>query len=156
MLSSYTFYTFLSPDISLVRWLAYWAYGFEMTCRWYYLRIRVSLASLVRFSKFVLPENLSVVGKFLGSWPLTWTGMLLSGIQGRDSWRTADTWVNEDAYSKFQDFIVENEKSFKTILRKISYYIDEDTTLVTVTGGGRPEKVGIYFHRGRHSIAHLF
>jgi len=112
-----------------------------MTCQWYYLRIWATLSSLVNASKYVRPANRSAVSKFLMSDPMIWVEQLLSGIRDVDGWKRASHWENSFIFLKFKEYIGANEKRLKTLLRKISYWVDQDNTLMTVTGGSRPEEV---------------
>ncbi|KAJ7291238.1 hypothetical protein C8J57DRAFT_1704891, partial [Mycena rebaudengoi] len=126
---------------SLPRWIAYWTIGFEMTVQWYYRRIRRSLTSLVEASKKVLPSNRAVVSTFVFSNATIWTESILAGLCKVEDFDAMD-WENDEIFLKFKDWVLGNEKRMKTVLRRLSYQIDQHNTLVTITGGysGRPER----------------
>jgi hypothetical protein len=131
-----------TDSTSLPRWIAYWTIGFEMTTQWYYRRICRFFSLLSESSKGVLPANRKVVNKFTGCWSITATQDILSGLRNIDYWDGVD-WGNHTVFRKFKDWVLDNEKTMDAILRRLVYYIDQDNTLNTVTGGGRPEKVSI-------------
>lgn len=112
-----------------------------MTCQWYYLRIRFDLSAIIDASKKVHPANRNHVGNFLNGYSMNFVQDVLCGIQDVDGLENAYYWKNSFTFMKFKDYIMGNENRFKTVLRRISYWIDQDNTLITVTGGGRPEKV---------------
>lgn len=65
---------------------------------------------------------------------------LLSGLRDVDLWDGVD-WEDNSLILKFNGWVLGNENKMDEILRKLVYNIDQDNTLNTVTGGGRPEKV---------------
>ena len=66
---------------------------------------------------------------------------ILSGLRGCDEWGETD-WDHDKLFSKFKKYVLDEEKKLKIILRQLAYNIDQDNTLLTLTGGSRPEKVG--------------
>jgi hypothetical protein len=85
--------------------------------------------------KEILPENRAAI-KFYSRW---WVETILSGLRGANEWEV--DWDHNVLFSKFKDYILDEEKRLKIILRRLSYNIDQDNTLHTLTGGSRPEKV---------------
>jgi hypothetical protein len=65
---------------------------------------------------------------------------ILSGLRIGDY--TDTDWDGDLLFAKFKEYVWDNERKIKTKLRMISYWIDGDNMLNTVTGGGRPETVG--------------
>jgi len=65
---------------------------------------------------------------------------ILSGLRGCDEWEATD-WDHDKLFSRFKDYVLDEERKLKTILRQLAYNIDQDNTLLTLTGGNRPEKV---------------
>ncbi|KAJ7499168.1 hypothetical protein FB451DRAFT_28305 [Mycena latifolia] len=124
---------------SLPRWLAYFMAGFELTVQWYYRRIRRSLASLIEASKKVLPANRLGVSQFMHSTGTIWIESMLAGLSNVEDFDFMD-WENNETFLKFKGWVLGNEKRMKTVLRRLSYQIDQYNTLVTVAGGGRPEQ----------------
>jgi len=125
---------------SVPRWIAYWTIGFEMTIQWYGRRILKLFSSLSEASKAVLPANRVAVGQFMQGWSIRNTECLLSGLRDIDSWDDVD-WAHNRLFLRFKEWVLQNERTMNEVLRKLVYYIDQDNTLNTVTGGGRPEKV---------------
>ena len=71
----------------------------------------------------------------------TWTiENIVSGLRGSNQWEGTD-WSHDKLFSKFKDYVLDEERRLKTILRRLAYNIDQDNTLLTLTGGSRPEKV---------------
>ncbi|KAL0577439.1 hypothetical protein V5O48_004549 [Marasmius crinis-equi] len=125
---------------SLPRWIAYWTIGFRMTTHWYYRRICRLLSLIIQSSKRVLPANRRVVSEFLCAWPIAILQRHLSGFE-RPHFRDSIDWGNNYTFLKFKDWVDDTEQKMEEILGKLVYNIDQDNTLNTVTGGGRPEKV---------------
>jgi len=113
-----------------------------MTTQWYCRRILRLFSLLSESAKAVLPANRGVVSQFIQCWSIHTTENLLAGLRDVDAWDDVD-WDHHRTFLKFKDWILENERRMNEILRKLVYYIDQDNTLNTVTGGGRPEKVTI-------------
>ena len=65
---------------------------------------------------------------------------IVSGLRGCDEWKATD-WDHDKLFSKFKNYVLDEERKLKTILRRLAYNIDQDNTLLTLTGGSRPEKV---------------
>ncbi|KAJ7181386.1 hypothetical protein C8R43DRAFT_1170245 [Mycena crocata] len=134
------FTTSRPADWSLPRWIAYWTTGFEMSVQWYYRRIRRRLAALADASKKVLPANRLEVSRFMGGVGIEWTQSILAGLCNVEDFDWID-WDNDPTFLKFKGWLLDNEKRMKTVLRRLSYQIDQYNTLVTVTGQiGRPEQ----------------
>ena len=131
---------FLTVWNSLVRWVAYWTTGFEMTTNWYWRRIRKNLDMAVVAYQYMLPANRAASSYFFRWWILSSVDNPLSGLRGARQWDYID-WDGDGVFSKFKDYVLDEERKLKTMLRRVSYNIDEDNTLHTLTGGDRPEKV---------------
>ncbi|KAF9264173.1 hypothetical protein L218DRAFT_998910 [Marasmius fiardii PR-910] len=131
---------------SLPTWVAYWTVGFEMTTQWYYRRICRLLSLIAQSSKKVLPANHRVVSEYITAWPLAALQHLLSGLKNVEYWDSMD-WENNFIFLKFKCWVAETEHRMEEILGKLAYYIDQDNTLDTVTGGGRPEKASSFTHK---------
>ena len=130
--------TFFLSDlrISLPRWIAYWAIGFEMTTNWYWRRIQKNLFLIFEAFREVLPANRAAFCLYSrGTFE-----SILSGLRGCDEWEATD-WDHDKLFSRFKDYVLDEERKLKTILRQLAYNIDQDNTLLTLTGGNRPEKV---------------
>ncbi len=61
-------------------------------------------------------------------------------MQESDDWSATD-WDHDKLFCRFKDYVMDEEKKLKKILRQLAYNIDQDNTLLTLTGGSRPEKV---------------
>jgi len=124
---------------SLPRWIAYWTVGFEMTCTWYYYRIRRVFTLITDASKTALPANRKYIGQWMRCYQINYVQDLLAGLRVGEY---VDTdWDDNWLFLKFKDYVLDNERKMKTILRRLSYCIDGDNMLSTITGGGRPETV---------------
>ena len=135
----------LSPIVaddskSVLRWIAYWTIGFEMTTNWYWRRIRKNLNRVVGTCGTILPANRAAVYGHLQ--PLVFQPIdgVLAGLRDASEWDSVD-WNEDKVFSKFKDYILAEEKRLKTTLRRLSYDITQDNTLYLFTRGGRPEKV---------------
>jgi hypothetical protein len=113
-----------------------------MTTQWYYRRIHRLFYLLSSSSKEVLPANRYTASWFMGSSPLECIQNLLSGLQGVSDWDDTD-WADDHVFHKFKPWILANEGKMDQVLRALVYYIDQDNTLNTVTGSGRPERVRV-------------
>ena len=107
-----------------------------MTCTWYYYRIRRLFTLITNASKAALPAN----RKYIGQWMYS-DGVqdFLAGLRIGDYAST--DWDEDLLFLKFKEYVLGNERKMKTVLRRLSYCIDGDNMLNTITGGGRPEKV---------------
>ena len=128
---------------SVVRWIAYWTIGFEMTTNWYWRRIRKNLNKVVRACQDILPEDRTSVYKCLQGGIFRPIDGVLVGLRGASEWDSIRDWNEHQVFSKFKDYIFSEEKRLKTTLRRLAYDINQDNTLHILTRGGRPEKVCI-------------
>lgn len=88
-------------------------------------------------SKTALPANRRYIGQWMRR--VDFVQDFLSGLRIGEY---ADTdWDDDSLFLKFKEYVWDNERKMKTILRRLSYWIDGDNMLNTVTGGGRPETV---------------
>jgi hypothetical protein len=110
-----------------------------MTCNWYYYRIRRLFTLITQASKAALPANRKYISHWMRSRPVYNVQDLLAGLRGEEY--TETDWSDDWLFLKFKQYVLDNEGKMKTILRRLSYWVDGDNMLNTVTGGGRPEKV---------------
>lgn len=110
-----------------------------MTCTWYYCRIRRLFTLITHASKAALPANRRYVSQWMRSGPVDYVQGLLAGLRLGDYAET--DWEDDRLFLHFKQYVLDNERKMKTILRRLSYWIDGDNMLNTVTGGGRPETV---------------
>ena len=115
--------------------MAYWTIGFEMTTNWYWRRIQKNLFEIYVAAREILPANRSAFR--LSSWSFE---AIIAGMRGSDDWGATD-WDHDKLFCRFKDYVLDEERKLKTILRRLAYNIDQDNTLLTLTGGSRPEKV---------------
>ena len=107
-----------------------------MTTNWYWRRIQKNLVEIyVAFSE-ILPANRSAFC-LNSSWLFE---SIIAGMRGSDEWEGTD-WDHDKLFCRFKDYVLDEERKLKTMLRRLAYNIDQDNTLLTLTGGSRPEKV---------------
>ena len=71
----------------------------------------------------------------------SWTfESIVSGLRGSEKWEGTD-WDHDKLFSRFKDYVLDEERKLKKMLRPLAYKIDEGNFLHTVTGGSRPEMV---------------
>ena len=126
---------------SVVRWIAYWTIGFEMTTNWYWRRLRQTLNKVVCVCKDILPEGRTSIYRYLQWGIFQSIEGVLAGLRGASEWDSIGDWNEHKVFSKFKGYILTEEKRLKTTLRRLSYDINQDNTLHTLTRGGRPERV---------------
>ena len=131
----------LTVPRSVVRWIAYWTTGFEMTTNWYWRRIRQSLNRVVRSCQAILPQDRTAIYTCLQWGIFQPLDAVLAGLRGASEWDSIRDWNEHPIFSKFKDYILAEEKRLKITLRRLSYDINQDNTLHILTRGGRPEKV---------------
>ena len=111
-----------------------------MTTNWYWRRIRKNLDIAVTTYREMLPANRAASSYFFRWWVLSKVDNPLSGLRDASQWDYID-WDGDRVFSKFKGYVLDEERKLKTMLRRLSYNIDQDNTLHTLTGGDRPEKV---------------
>jgi len=111
-----------------------------MTTNWYWRRIRKNLSFAIGAYQDMLPANRAASSFFFRWWVYSVIETPLSGLRGAREWDYID-WDGDAIFSKFKCYVLDEEKKLKTMLRRVSYNIDQDNTLRTLTGGDRPEKV---------------
>ena len=126
---------------SVVRWIAYWTIGFEMTTNWYWRRIRKNLNRVVRACQDILPTTRKSIYPYIQLRIFPYIDQILAGLRGASKWDSIRDWDEHKVFSKFKDYIFAEEKRLKITLRRLSYDINQDNTLHALTRGGRPEKV---------------
>jgi hypothetical protein len=84
----------------------------------------------------ILPSNRSAFCLH-SSWTID---SIVSGLREPGEWESTD-WDHDKLFSRFKDYVLDEERKLKTMLRRLAYNIDQDNTLLTLTGGSRPEKV---------------
>ncbi|THU95563.1 hypothetical protein K435DRAFT_859437 [Dendrothele bispora CBS 962.96] len=136
----------LSPPTgwSLLHRLAYSMMGFEMTLRYYYVRIAYLMRAITIQVEKVPKYNRTPLMKFEHDY--YGTELLLNRIMAglydtlfgnvyvHDDWET-DVWV-----TKFQDFVLTEERTLETRLDIYGYEIDDPRALDIVLGDSRLEK----------------
>ena len=126
---------------SIIRWIAYWMTGFEMTTNWYWRRIRKNLNRVVCDCGAILPANRASVYKYLQWQIFQPIDEVLAGLRGAGEWDSIEDWNNHGVFSKFQGYVLNEEQRLKSTLCRLSYDINQDSTLHVLTQGGRPEEV---------------
>lgn len=110
-----------------------------MSTYWYWRRILRSLEYLTVTYRAILPANRAAVNNILGPWTTGFQNFP-SGLQDANEWESIDG-DSDNLFSKFEDHILNEERKLKTVLRQLSYNIDQKSTLDIFTAGDRPEKV---------------
>ena len=110
-----------------------------MTTRWYWQRISKSSEYITTTSRVILPANRAAVTQFLAHWTTAFEDVP-SGLQDAIERESIDG-DSDNLFSKFEDYIRNEERRFKTVLRQLSYNIDHDSILYMFTAGNRPEEV---------------
>ena len=131
----------LTVPRSVVRWIAYWTIGFEMTTNWYWRRIRQNLNRAARACQAIVPQDRTVVYKYLEWGIFRPLDTVVGGLRGARGWDSIRDWDQDQVFSKFKDYVVAEEKRLKITLRRLSYDIRQDNTLHILMRRGRPEKV---------------
>ncbi len=111
-----------------------------MTTNWYWRRIRKNLGAALAAYEDMLPANRVASSGFFQWWVLATVDNTLSGLGGAREWDLVD-WRGDTIFLKFKEYVLDEERKLKTKLRELSYNIDQDNILHTLTGGVRPEKV---------------
>ncbi|RPD55866.1 hypothetical protein L227DRAFT_579346 [Lentinus tigrinus ALCF2SS1-6] len=119
-------------DWSLLRWLAYWAVGYQMVMSDYAAKIDVILAKMFSLKAQVLPANRNAVEQYLG---IVWTlaTMLTSAFRRR-------TPIDESVMSKFESYTKQEENRLRQNLKDVKYDFEARDTVDLVRGPGRIEK----------------
>ena len=108
-----------------------------MTTNWYWRRIQKHWFDIYVAFRDILPANRSAFNLYSG-WSVE---CIIAGMRESDDWSATD-WDHDKLFCRFKDYVLDEERKLKTILRRLAYNIDQDNTLLTLTGGSRPEKVG--------------
>jgi len=107
-----------------------------MTTNWYWRRIQKNLVLISAAFQDILPANRAAF-RLYSSWSIE---SILSGLRGARDWEGTD-WDHDILFMRFKDYVLDEERKLKTILRRLAYNIDQDNTLYTLTGNNSPEKV---------------
>jgi len=107
-----------------------------MTTNWYWRRIQKNLVLIFEGFRDILPENRAAFRLY----SISSIESILSGLRGADDWEATD-WDHDRLFARFENYVLDEERKLKAQLRWLGYYIDQDNTLHTMTGGDRPEKV---------------
>jgi len=107
-----------------------------MTTNWYWRRIQKNLVQIFVGFRDILPANRAAF-RLYSSWSIE---SILSGLRGADAWEATD-WDHDRLFARFKDYVLDEERKLKTLLRRLAYNIDQDNTLHTLTGSDRPEEV---------------
>jgi hypothetical protein len=131
---------------SIVKWLAYWAIGFNMAMVQQRNAINEMLNEMLSLVPLLLPENKHDARKYLeSSWEKIVT--VTASLESK--------WSSEFLEKMFKDYIQDEADRIRRNLEDVKYKIDEVDTLYLVTGPDCIEKVGLYlvclagnFYRG--------
>ncbi|RDX45005.1 hypothetical protein OH76DRAFT_1457767 [Lentinus brumalis] len=116
---------------SLLKWMAYWAVGWQMAMTHYVSRIDDLLAKMFAIKSDVLPANRRFVDYYLDSvW--SWITELTTGFR-RAEW-------SDTMRDRFQSYVLEEEVKMRRKLELVRHDIDAADTLLLVIGTGRVEK----------------
>ncbi|KAI0716121.1 hypothetical protein C8T65DRAFT_707355 [Cerioporus squamosus] len=116
---------------SLLKWMAYWAVGWQMAMTHYVSRIDDLLAKMFAIKSDVLPANRRFVDYYLDSvW--SWITELTTGFR-RAEW-------SDTMRDRFQTHILEEEVKMRRKLELVRHDIDAADTLLLIIGTGRIEK----------------
>src|SRR5258707_1309332 len=107
-----------------------------MTTNWYWRRIQKNLVLISVAFRDILPANRAAFCLY-SRWSIK---SILSGLRGAKDWEETD-WDHDNLFMRFKDYVLDEERALKTILRQLAYHIDQDNTLHTLTGDNSPEKV---------------
>jgi hypothetical protein len=122
------------PTTSLPCWIAYWTIGFEMTTNWYCLRIQKNLSLIFGAFQELLPANRA----FCLHSPRS-IASIVTGLRGSAEWEGTD-WDHDKLFSRFKDYVLDEESKLKTMLRRLAYRINDDA-LLPLMGSSAPEQV---------------
>ncbi|KAF9064589.1 hypothetical protein BDP27DRAFT_153111 [Rhodocollybia butyracea] len=124
---------------SLPHWIAYWTIGFELTQQWYFRRIRKVFVEIQRAASSILPTNRLIVSEYVNDWPFDFATDLLVGLHNVNSFDDVD-WEYDTLFSRFKDYVVEDENRIDNILCTLNYTVDDEGTLLIIAGAARLEK----------------
>lgn len=115
-----------------MKWLAYWAVGFNMAIGAQCSAIVAIHQEMLSLIPILLPENRRKARQYLSD---TWLRIqtILSSLEYK--------WSTESLEKIFKDYIDGEEERIRRNLVDIKYNIDAIDTLYLVTGPGRIEKV---------------
>ncbi|KAI0656683.1 hypothetical protein C8Q70DRAFT_329984 [Cubamyces menziesii] len=116
---------------SVVHWLAYWAQGWQMSCTYYIVKITNCFAEIFALEPHVRAENHTFVAEYLMNvWrPVTTLSASMSTFA-----------VEDELWSRFESYVLAEEKRLDDALKDVHYYIDAVETLYLITGPGRIEQ----------------
>lgn len=129
----------LTSPSSLVRWIAYWTAGFEVTTIWYSRRIRKNLSRVVHACGAILPANRASVYKNLQCKIFQPIDGVLAGLHVTSEWDRIQDMSEHEVFSNFRNYTLDKEHKLKAILRHLSYSI-KDNSLQMLTRD-KPEEV---------------
>ncbi|RPD59323.1 hypothetical protein L226DRAFT_548402 [Lentinus tigrinus ALCF2SS1-7] len=116
---------------SLLKWMAYWAVGWQMAMTHYITRIDTLLAKMFAIKTEVLPANRRFIDYYLDRvW--SWVTELTTGFR-RAEWSDA-------MRDRFQGYVAEEEVKMRHKLDLVRHDIDAADTLLLIIGTGRVEK----------------
>ncbi|PCH42592.1 hypothetical protein WOLCODRAFT_102387 [Wolfiporia cocos MD-104 SS10] len=114
---------------SLLHWIAFWAIGNTSTL--YRDRIHALFGEMFKLKSSVHDANRYIVDEYLNDiWqPVT---LLTSSLQSLA--------LPENVQARFQDYIEAEEQRLWKLLQRVQYHLDDQNTLLLVTGLGRIEQ----------------
>ena len=103
-----------------------------MTCTTYCVKLEEILDAMIRLSYEVLPENREAVREYIHTvWQMV-TVFVQSFNRGEGT---------KDLGSKFESYVVSEEKRLQRNFEEIKYKIDDPDTVRVIAGEGRVEMV---------------
>ncbi|KAK7471929.1 hypothetical protein VKT23_000034 [Stygiomarasmius scandens] len=139
--------TFLSAppeEWSFLHRLAYSTTGFEMTLRYYYVRIVGVLRDIERLFESLPLYNTAPISAFLHDYPSSlFVDRILAGLYEslfNDAYNDQD-WNEELWASRFKEHVIQQEEEMDMMLKKLRYDVDGQPLLDSIIGGLRLERV---------------
>ncbi|EED80010.1 predicted protein [Postia placenta Mad-698-R] len=118
-------------DWSLLRWLAFWAVGWQSSVTAYRDKIHEQFSAMFALKTSVHTANRRIVERYLDQ---VWQPIILLTSSFQSYTTTGKM------HSRFKDYIEAEETRVKRNLEATRYHIDDLTTLSLVTGPGRIEQ----------------
>ena len=106
--------------------------GWQMSCTYYIVKITNCFAEMFALEPHVRAENHTFVAEYLMNvWrPVTTLSASMSTFA-----------VEDELWSRFESYVLAEEKRLDDALKDVHYYIDAVETLYLITGPGRIEQV---------------
>jgi hypothetical protein len=114
--------------------------GFELTQQWYFRRIRKLFAEIQKAASCILPTNRLIISEYVNNWQFGFITDLVASLRNVNNFDDVD-WECDTLFSRFKDYVVEDENRIDNILRTLNYTVDDEGTLLIIAGAARLEKV---------------